>query len=97
MALVVAGLIASAFMARPVGSVKGTVDPREAGLNAFLFSGKDTVSVSVVSGTFQFFNVKPGNYDLLIEAAPPYQNGVRSGIRVADGQFTDAGEIRLLK
>jgi hypothetical protein len=77
------------------GTVRGTVSPTEAGLRAFLFSGKDTVSANVVNGAFQFSAVKPGQYSLLVEAVPPYRNGVKEGIRVTEGEFTDAGQIEL--
>lgn len=79
------------------GSVRGTVTPPEAGLRAFLFSAKDTLSVNVVSGAFQFLNVASGNYKLMVEGAPPYRNGIKDGINVTDGQFTDAGQIELQK
>ncbi|MEP7280146.1 MAG: hypothetical protein ABI813_15975 [Bacteroidota bacterium] len=89
--------IAMSFNKISTGSVRGRVTPPEAGLIAFLFSGKDTVSVNVVSGAFQFSNIKAGNYRLLIEAAPPYRNAVKDGIIVADGQYTDAGQVELQK
>ncbi|MFT3934305.1 MAG: hypothetical protein QM726_11855 [Chitinophagaceae bacterium] len=79
------------------GTVRGNVLPAEGGLKAFLFSGKDTLSVNVAMGAFQFSNVAAGNYNLLIEAAPPYRNAVKEGIRVLDGEYTDAGQIELQK
>jgi hypothetical protein len=79
------------------GTVHGTINPPEAGLRAFLFSGKDTISVNVVNGAFQFLNVSGGNYKLMIEAKPPYQNAAKDGVRVTDGEFSDAGEIELQK
>jgi len=79
------------------GSVRGTVTPVEAGLRAFLFSGKDTLSVNVLSGAYQFLKVPAGNYKLMVEAAPPYRNGIKEGINVTDGEFTDAGQIELQK
>ena len=85
----------TAFVQVSGGTVKGTVNPAEAGLRAFLFSVKDTVSVNVVNGSFQFSKVPAGNFRLLVEAAPPYRNGVKEGIRVIDGEFTDAGQVDL--
>ncbi len=79
------------------GTVRGNVIPIEGGLHASLFSTKDTFTVNVVSGTFQFANVTAGNYKLLIQAAPPYRNAVKDGIRVLEGEFTDAGQIELLR
>ena len=77
------------------GTVRGTINPPDAGLRAFLFSGKDTLSVNVVNGAFQFSNVAPGNYNLLLQASPPYRNTTKDGIRVIDGEFTDAGQIEV--
>lgn len=79
------------------GSVRGTVTPQEAALHAFLFSAKDTLSVNVVQGAFQFPNVPSGNYKLMVEAVPPYRNGIKDGVLVTDGQFTDAGQLELQK
>jgi len=79
------------------GSVRGNTTPPAMGLRAFLFSGKDTLSVNVVNDSFQFSNVAAGNYKLLVEAAPPYRNAVKEGIRVVEGEFTDAGQIDLQK
>ena len=90
-------LFAASFRSVMGGTVRGTVTPPEAGLRAFLFSGKDTISVNVVSGAFQFSNAPAGNYKLLVEAAPPYRNAVKDGIRVVEGEYTDAGQIELQK
>ena len=95
--ILIVGIIVMSFHKIAGGSVRGTVTPPEAGLRAFLFSGKDTVSVNVVNGSFQFSNVVAGNYKLLVEAAPPYQNGAKDGIRVTEGAFTDAGQLELQK
>ena len=92
-----AAIVFFSFKERAGGIVRGNVNPPEAGLRAFLFSGKDTISVNVVSGGFQFSNVAAGNYNLLIQAAPPYRNAVKDGIRVIEGELTDAGQIDLLK
>jgi|GEM_PF-689659 len=79
------------------GTVRGTVTPPEAGLKAFLFSGKDTVAGNIVNGAFQFSNIAAGSYKLLVEAAPPYRNGIKEGIVVTEGAFTDAGQLELQK
>jgi hypothetical protein len=95
--LLFAGILNISFSRMAGGSVRGTVTPPEAGLKAFLFSTKDTLSANVVNGAFQFFNVATGNYKLMVEAAPPYRNGIKDGVSVTDGQFTDAGQIELQK
>ncbi|MEP6749055.1 MAG: carboxypeptidase-like regulatory domain-containing protein [Bacteroidota bacterium] len=95
--ILIAIIVFMSFKKMSGGSVRGTVTPPEAGLSAFLFSGKDTLNVNVVNGTFQFSNVNAGNYKLMIEAAPPYRNGIKDGVKVTDGQFTDAGQLELQK
>lgn len=95
--ILIVGIIVMSFYKKGGGSVRGTLIPPEAGLNAFLFSAKDTFNVNVVNGAFQFSNVTAGNYKLMIEAAPPYRNGIKDGVSVRDGQFTDAGQIELQK
>jgi hypothetical protein len=95
--ILIVGIIIMSFHKIAGGSVRGTVTPPEAGLRAFLFSGKDTVSVNIVNGAFQFSNITAGNYKLLVEAAPPYRNGVKDGIMVTASQFTDAGQLELQK
>src|SRR3954464_5481085 len=90
-------VVSMSFYKMAAGSVRGTVTPAEAGLRAFLFSGKDTVSVNIVSGAFQFSNIAVGSYKLLVEAAPPYRNGIKEGIVVTESGFTDAGQLELQK
>ncbi len=90
-------VITMSFYKSVGGSVRGTVTPPEAGLKAFLFSGKDTVSANIVNGAYQFSNIAVGSYRLLVEAAPPYRNGIKDGIVVTEGNFTDAGQLELQK
>jgi hypothetical protein len=96
--LAVAAILIVSFKEPAAGGfVRGNTTPPAMGLRAFLFSGKDTISVNVVNDVFQFSNVPAGNYKLLVEAAPPYRNAVKDGIRVIEGEFTDAGQIDLQK
>jgi hypothetical protein len=84
------------FIRPAAGTVTGYVNPPEAALRAWIFSGTDTLTATVeTSGHFQMAQVKPGNYHLLVEAKPPYRNSVREGIRVADGVPTDVGTIEM--
>lgn len=85
------------FSSLLTGTAGGSVNPPEAGLRAFLFSGKDTLSVNVANGNFQFTKVPSGTYQLLIEVTPPYRNAVKDGVRVLEGEFTNIGQIELIK
>jgi len=46
---------------------------------------------------FVITDVKPGNYNLIIEAKAPYKNATREDILVTQGATTDVGEIKLGK
>lgn len=79
------------------GTVKGTVNPGDGALRAFVFSAKDTFSANVINGSFIIAGVKPGSYNLLVQAKPPYQNVLKESVSVADGEPTDVGMIELHK
>jgi hypothetical protein len=77
--------------------VKGSVNPSDAALRAWVFSQTDTVNAPVNQGYFTIEGVKPGNYILMLEGRPPYRNTVKKGIQVSEGQPTDVGVIEMEK
>jgi hypothetical protein len=79
------------------GTVKGSVNPGDGALRAFVFSAKDTFSANVINSTFIIPGVKPGSYNLLVQAKPPYQNVLKESVSVVDGEPTDVGMIELHK
>ena len=79
------------------GSIKGTVSPSDAGIRAWAISNRDTLKSIVADGVFVITDVKPGLYNLLIEARSPYKNGVVPEVTVVEGEVADVGEIRLSK
>jgi hypothetical protein len=99
-ALLIAAIAATAgFVGSVPTTVSGNVQPIDGALHAFLYSSTDTISTNVdnTTGRFEFSNVKPASYQLLIEGRPPYRNSVKDGIRVVDGQPNDAGVIVMQK
>lgn len=77
-------------------SVKGWVTPKEAGVAAWAISRTDTFKTHVTSeGAFEIFNVKPGTYAVVVQAATPYKSAVKEGIIVTEGSVVDVGEIKL--
>lgn len=94
-AIAAAGLFAFAHLKS--GSIRGTVTPPDAGVRAWAESTTDTLKATILNGSFEITDAKPGAYKIIIEAKPPYHNVARDGIMVSDGQSTDAGEIRLEK
>jgi hypothetical protein len=98
--LAIAVLIAfalSAFNTRLNSMVKGSVNPPDAAIRAWLISKADTVNGNVDRGMFEITNVRPGSYSLIVEGRPPYRNSLKEGVNVIDGQLTDVGVIEMQK
>ncbi len=76
--------------------VKGSVNPSNAAIRAWVFSKTDTFNAPVnISGLFEIDGVKAGSYTLMVEAHGPYRNTIKDGIVVVDGQLTDVGVIEM--
>lgn len=88
-----AGLFA--FKSIGSGSIKGTVSPADAAVQAWAYSVADTMKAPVSEGSFEITGLKGGDYRLVIEAKAPYKNQVKENVSVMDGQATDVGEIKL--
>lgn len=93
MGMMTAGIFA--FKGIDNGGIKGMVNPADGAVQAWAFSGTDTVKVPVTDGAFELTGLKAGDYKLEIEAKAPYKNAVKENISVMEGQTTDIGEIRL--
>jgi hypothetical protein len=87
--------IVSSFNKFTAGSIKGTVNPPDGAIRAWAISATDSLRSVVNEGVFVIPDAKPGNYNILIEAKPPYKNAVRDNILVNEGVATDLGEIKL--
>jgi hypothetical protein len=75
--------------------VKGSVNPSNAAIRAWLVSKSDTLNVIVIDGNFMITNVRPGNYTLMLEGRPPYRDSFKQDVQVVDGQPTDVGVIQM--
>jgi hypothetical protein len=89
----------SSFLKFPAGgSVKGTVNPADGAIRATVISATDSFKSLINNeGVFVITDVKPGNYNLVIEAKAPYRNASRDDILVTEGGTTDVGEIKMGK
>jgi hypothetical protein len=97
-ALFVALFAICSFLKPPVGSVKGTVNPPDGATRATVISATDSFkSLINAEGVFVITDIKPGNYNLIIEAKAPYKNATREDILVTEGGTADVGEIKLSK
>ena len=75
--------------------VKGSVNPSNGAIRAWVFSRTDTLNGPVIQGNFMITNVKPGNYTLMMEGKPPYRDSFKQDVLVVDGQPTDVGVIEM--
>jgi len=91
--LTTAGIIA--FRSAETGSIKGIIVPAEGANYAWAISGTDTVSTGITQGVFILSDLKPGVYQVLIQAVAPYKNATRENVEVKDGEATDIGQITL--
>lgn len=87
-------LLVGAVHKNPLGSIKGSVNPADAGVTAWAISPKDTFKSVITNGMFLIPDVKAGVYTIVIEAKAPYKNGGKPDVSVADA-VTDVGEILL--
>lgn len=94
-AMLLSILLLSAFVFQNGGTIKGSVVPIENAFRAFAILDKDTIKSNIVGGNFMLTNLKPGTYQLIIEAIPPYQHKRLPGIPVKQGESTNVGEIQL--
>lgn len=84
------------FRAITNGSLKGSVSPADAAVRVWIISPTDTLKAPVEKGMFTIGDIKPGTYKVIVEAKPPFKNGVKDGITVGDDQQpVDVGEIKL--
>jgi len=88
-------IILTAFITRTSG-IHGTVSPADGAKKVWALRGRDTVTAMPFAGTFTL-NVKPGNWQLQVEAIKPYKDVVIKNIIVEEGRYTDAGEVKLSK
>ncbi|HEX2845150.1 MAG TPA: carboxypeptidase regulatory-like domain-containing protein [Chitinophagaceae bacterium] len=94
-ALAISAATLFSFKAFEGGTVKGTVTPADKAVRAWAISETDTVRADVQNGAFEIKDVKPGNYNVIIEAQEPFANTRKKDVVVTEGQTTDVGEIQL--
>ncbi|NCI50285.1 carboxypeptidase regulatory-like domain-containing protein [Sediminibacterium roseum] len=92
-------LLALVFLifARPIrtGSVIGTIKPHNSATQAWIYSATDTLRSNIQEDVFQIAGAKAGIYTLVIEPSGNYKTLTRTGVKVADGEITNLGEITM--
>lgn len=93
----IVGLGLISLSINPPGTIKGTVDPKDAANFVYAIQGKDTLKTNLQNGVFQFTSAPEGNYRIIIMAKPPYKMVIKDDVVVADGKTTDLGVIKFKK
>ena len=74
--------------------IHGLIDPIDGAQKVWAISGTDSASAVPIAGKFSL-TVKPGNWDLLVEAIKPLKNTSMNNVLVLENQSTDVGTIAL--
>lgn len=74
--------------------INGSIDPPDGAKKIRAINGSDSVCTFPLLGKFSV-DVKPGTWSLFVEASKPFKDAYIESITVLDGQYTDAGVIKL--
>ncbi len=88
--------VLSAFVWQNGGTIKGKVIPAENAFRVIAITGSDTSRQVIRDGSFELTKLKPGSYELWIEATEPYQHKQLTDVQVKENQVTDVGDIQLM-
>ena len=94
--LVLLLVVVSSFLtsARLKSGITGSIEPADGARKVWATSGMDSLSTVPLMGKFSL-DVRAGNWKLFIEAIQPYKNTSVESVLVVDGEYTDAGVIKL--
>jgi hypothetical protein len=76
--------------------ISGKIKPAEAAQYVWAIAGKDSTKTTPVQGSF-LLSVKPGDYQIYVDAKDGYKDVVLDDVKVALGKNTDLGEILVEK
>jgi hypothetical protein len=86
-----------AFLRNEDTGVRGTVSPLEAVQSvSVIANGKDSIKAVTINGAFSA-PVKPGLYQVFVDAGPGYKDMLLERIVVEEGRMTDVGALVLEK
>ncbi|MCO4293372.1 carboxypeptidase regulatory-like domain-containing protein [Solitalea sp. MAHUQ-68] len=87
-----AGLFA--FTAAELSGIKGNIVPSTGASYVWAIMGTDSLKTSVNSGSFEFNNIKPGNYKVVVDAIEPLKD-VQFEVSVPENKVINVGDIKL--
>lgn len=94
-ALLVASAALFSFKLHDGAAIKGTVTPAENVGTIWAIQGTDSLKSTATAGSFNFSDVKPGTYQVVVEGKAPYKNLVKESVEVKEGQIVDLGTLSL--
>lgn len=94
-ALALASIALFSFKNDFASGLKGSVTPAESVGTVWAIQGTDSLKTTTTAGSFSFSEVKPGTYQVVVEAKAPYKNLVKESIVVKEGETTDLGALTL--
>lgn len=90
----VIGLSAFSFFHLTQSAITGRIRPVDGSDVVWTISGKDSARHPVINGSFNI-EVRPGIYQLVIDAKDPYKDVRLENLEVKNGLPLDVGEIYL--
>jgi hypothetical protein len=97
LSIAIAAIGLLSFRKAESASIKGKVTPAFYAVHAWMISETDTLYTTIDDGNFEFVNLKPGTYRLVVEARSPYRHMAKEGIVVENGQAINIGALSLQK
>jgi len=94
--VVVAICGAHAFSYFQQHGIRGKVKPADAVEKVWAIQGQDSTKATPVEGSF-LLTVRPGQYQIFVDAKSGFKDVVMENIRVDLGKSTDLGEIMIEK
>lgn len=94
-AIALASVALFSFKNNEAASIKGSVTPAESAVNVWAIQGTDSLKATITDGAFSLAEVKPGTYQVVVEAKAPYKNLVKENVEVKEGAAVDLGSLSL--
>ena len=76
-------------------SMHTKVLPADAAEKVYAIQGKDTSKMTGTDGEFYLTAIRPGHWQIRVEAKKPFHNATLKGIQLLPGTDRDLGQIHL--
>lgn len=79
---------------KPRTAIIGRINPPDGSDAVWVVGEKDSLKTNAVEGQF-YFEVRAGNYKLVVDAKAPYKDAVLDNLSIKQEETLDVGEITL--